>query len=47
MLEKIDSAAVNSGEVPALVVEFTERGKPIDTVAIVPLWVLEMIAGAE
>ena len=45
MVEKIETAALAAGEVPAIEVEFCdERGKKQEAVAVVPLWVLEAIA---
>lgn len=46
MIKKIEDAAINSGEVPALIVEFNDDGKKVSEVAIVPVWVLEMIVGS-
>ncbi len=43
MLDKIEMAALNNAEVPAIVVEFL--GPPARSVAVVPLWVLEQITG--
>lgn len=44
MIEKISEAAMCSGEVPALVVEFIdEKGTPREEVAIVPTWVLDTL----
>ncbi len=44
---KIEDAAVNLGEVPALVVEFNDNGKKVMELAIIPMWALEMFMGAE
>lgn len=44
MIDKIEEAAVTSGELPAIVVEFiTEEGKPVGEVAVVPTWVLDIL----
>jgi hypothetical protein len=44
MLGKIETAALASNELPAFVVEFTDaRGKVRGSVAVVPLYVLEMM----
>jgi hypothetical protein len=46
MLDKIEQAALNSGEVPAMEIEFIDdRGNSLHKVAVVPVWVLDMIAG--
>lgn len=43
-LAKIEDAATSSGEVPALVVEFLNgAGRPVGSVAILPLWALDML----
>ena len=41
MIEKIENAAITEGEVPAIVVELQSRV----SVAVIPVYVLEMIAG--
>jgi hypothetical protein len=44
MINKIETAAANSGEVPALVVEFHDGfQKSLQSVAIVPMWALESL----
>ena len=43
MLDKIETAALSSGEVPAFVVEFNNDGVPAGEFAVVPMWVLEMV----
>jgi len=44
MIEKIENAAIASGEVPAIEVEFVnEKGKLLHKVAVVPSYVLEAI----
>lgn len=44
MIVKIEDAALSSGELPAIVVEFIDgAGKPCGSVAVVPLWSLEMM----
>lgn len=47
MVEKIESAAITSGELPALVVEFISKtGRPESSVALVPVWVLDLLSSA-
>lgn len=47
MLRKIEEAAINSGEVPVMEIEFIdENGKPVGSVCVAPTWVLEMVAGS-
>jgi hypothetical protein len=44
MLDKIEEAAITSGELPALVIEFLDdKGKPTREVAVVPTWVLGIL----
>ena len=43
MLRKIEEAAMGADELPAFVVEFNDNGKAVASVAIVPIWVLEMM----
>ena len=43
MVRKIEEAAMASDEMPALVVEFNDNGKPVSSVAVVPVWCLEMM----
>lgn len=40
MIQKIEEAAVSTGEMPAIVVEFNRDGKKIAEVAVVPVYVL-------
>lgn len=40
MIRKIEEAAVSTGEMPAIVVEFNEAGRKIAEVAVVPVYVL-------
>jgi len=47
MLDKIEEAALTSAELPALVVEFNEEGKPLRSVAVVPLWALDALIPAK
>lgn len=49
MVEKIENAAIASGEFPAIVVEFIDKaGKPECEVAVVPMYVLQrLIANAD
>lgn len=45
MVEKIENAALGAGEVPAIVIEFLdEKGNPVHELAVVPTYVLEMVA---
>jgi hypothetical protein len=45
MLRKIEDAALSTGEVPAMVIEFIDaKGKPQGEVAVVPMWVLNDVA---
>ena len=45
MLGKIEDAALSSGELPALVIEFlNDKGNPIGAVAVMPVWVLDTVA---
>lgn len=45
MVRKIQTAAMGAGELPAIVVEFLDKkGKPVSSVAVVPTWVLDLIA---
>ena len=44
MIDKIETAAVGAGEVPALIVEFHDGfGKSLQSVAIIPMWALESL----
>lgn len=44
MVRKIEEAALASGELPAICVEFLgPGGKPIASVAVLPVYVLEML----
>lgn len=44
MLKKIEDQAMAAGEVPAIVVEFLNAaGKPKGSVAVIPVWALEML----
>jgi Holliday junction resolvase len=43
MIDRISDAAVASGEVPAIVVEFLQDGMPAMSVAVVPIWVLHAL----
>ena len=47
MIEKIENAAMGAGEVPAMTIEFLDpnTGNPTHDVAVVPTYVLEMLAG--
>lgn len=45
MVEKIENAALNSGELPAMVIEFLdEHGNPTHELAVVPTYVLDILA---
>ena len=45
MVEKIEDAALPSGELPAIVIEFIDNtGKPCGSVAVLPLWVLDILS---
>jgi Holliday junction resolvase len=43
MIEKLESHSLQAGEVPAIVVEFLVKGKPVAEVAIVPTYALAKI----
>lgn len=43
MLRKIEDAGLASGELPAMEIEFHDKGKPVYRVAVVPVYVLEMM----
>lgn len=46
MIQKIEDAAVLSGEMPVIVVEFNDGcGRKLKEVAIVPTYVLDMLKG--
>lgn len=48
MVEKIVNASVGSDEIPAIVVEFLDgQGNPEESVAVVPIWVLEEIINGD
>lgn len=43
MIDKIESAALAHGELPAIVIEFVdEMGKPVKEICVVPSYVLDM-----
>lgn len=45
IVRKIQTAAIGAGELPAVIVEFLDRkGRPVSSIAVVPTWVLELIA---
>lgn len=45
MVRKIQTAAMGAGELPAIIVEFIDKkGKPLSSVAVTPIWVLDLIA---
>lgn len=44
MIEKITSAGIGHGEVPAIVIEFLDPlGKPEQEVAVIPMWALQQL----
>lgn len=43
MINKIETVGLSHGEIPAMVIEFSDKGKKISEVALVPIWALEMI----
>lgn len=46
MVDKIEEAAVGAAEMPVIVVEFNDNGKPVKSVAILPVYSLEtLLAG--
>lgn len=48
MIEQIEMAAVSAGEMPVIAIEFNDnRGKKIKEVAVVPMYVLDMLKGAQ
>lgn len=47
MVRKIEEAALNCGEIPAMEIEFLPiEGHPRSRVALVPVYVLEMLVGS-
>lgn len=40
MIEKLEQHALQAGEVPAIVIEFLENGKPVAEVAVIPTYAL-------
>jgi len=45
MIEKIEQAAINAGELPAVQIDFIDaRGNVEASVAVVPCWVLDSLA---
>lgn len=48
MIEKIEAAALGSGEVPYIEVELLgPNGKPTHRVAVMPTWAIDMMVGAQ
>jgi hypothetical protein len=48
MVEQIEAAALATGELPAILIEFNDgAGKPIKEVAVVPSYVLQELAGVD
>lgn len=43
MVAKIEAAALSSNELPAIIVEFNDKGKKVGEVAVVPTWVIDLI----
>jgi hypothetical protein len=43
MVEKIENAALSSGELPIIVVEFNKDGKKVKELAVVPTYVLDSL----
>lgn len=43
MIYKIEQAALEGSEVPAMVIEFNDNGKKIADVAVIPMWALESL----
>jgi len=42
-LKKIEDAAITSGEIPFLEIEFLEGGNPVSMVAVIPTWALDIL----
>lgn len=48
MIDKIETAAVNSGEMPVLVIEFNDGfGKKLKEVAVLPMYALESLLSSQ
>jgi hypothetical protein len=48
MIEKIEAAALGSGEVPYIEIELLgPNGKPLHRVAVMPTWGIDMMIGSE
>jgi Holliday junction resolvase len=45
MIEKIETAAAEAGEMPVIVIEFNKDGRKLKEVAVCPTYVLESIVG--
>ena len=43
MIDKLESHSLQAGEVPVIIVEFLEKGKPVAEIAIVPTYALAEI----
>ena len=44
MVQQIEQAALSTGEMPVIAIEFiNEQGKPICSVAVVPMYVLDLL----
>lgn len=44
MVNTLETIAMGHGELPAIVIEFNDDGKPVGEVAVVPTWVLDILA---
>lgn len=43
MIDKIETAAAMTGEMPVIVIEFNDNGKKVAEVAVTPTWVLDTL----
>lgn len=43
MVDKIENAAITTGELPALIVEFNDGGAKVSELAVIPVWALETL----
>lgn len=43
LIHRIEQAALEGSEVPAVIIEFNENGKKVVDVAILPVWALESL----
>lgn len=45
MVRKIEEAAISTGELPVIVIEFiSSEGKPLDSVVVMPSWALDIVS---